>query len=73
MILSKKGKPADLHPRRKHDHLEETLVAISPIIVIIMVFILIILMISCWGTVFSTEANRYEHLTQIVLFAGGRF
>lgn len=75
-ILKRKEKPVhDLHPiddPHKHDreHLEEILTGISPIIVIIMVFILLILASIRFGFAFSTEAHQYEHLTQIVTNGG---
>jgi heme/copper-type cytochrome/quinol oxidase subunit 2 len=73
-ILSRKqkSKPARLHPQNKHMHLEETLIAISPIIIVIMVFILIIMLIVTCGPVFSSEANHYEHMEKFVLYIGGR-
>ena len=79
MSIFKKGnkkKPVNsLHPiddPHKHDrmHLEEILVGISPIIVIIMIFILCILFSMRFGFAFSTEAHQYEHLQQIVLVGG---
>lgn len=73
-ILSRntEKKPARLHPRKPHMHLEETLIAISPIIIVLMVFILIIMFIVTCGPVFSSEANHYEHMEKIVLYIGGR-
>lgn len=61
----------DLHPiddPHKHDrmHLEEILVGISPIIITVMVFILVLLLCMKFGFAFSSEANHTEHLEQIV-------
>lgn len=66
-LFKHKPEPARLHPKPDHMHLEETLVAISPILVVVMVFILLVLAAWICGPVFSTEANRYEHLEEIVL------
>ena len=72
-ILSRNQKrPARLHPKKPHMHLEETLIAISPIIIVIMLAILFVLIIWACGPVFSSEANHYEHLETIVT-TGGRF
>lgn len=71
MFSKKNKKPARLHPidnPHKHDemHLEETLVAISPIIIVVMVTILLITMFYCFGYSFATEANTWQRLELII-------
>lgn len=68
-IFNKKNKPVhDLHPiEDKQCQLEKTLTEITPLLVIIMIFILLVLASMKFGFAFSTEANHYENLEEIVL------
>ena len=71
MIFNKQDpKPVnDLHPiKEKQDiPVDEILTKISPIIIILMILILVILISMHFRYSFSTEANRYEHMQNIVL------
>ena len=64
-LFNKKDKAVhDLHKKEDHMHEKEVLHDLLPIIVIVTVFIIIICIASVYG---HTEANRYEHLEQIVV------
>lgn len=61
-IFNKTPKPVhDLHKQPEVTPIDKKLTAISPFVIFVMIFILMVLGILAFGHVFATEANMYYY------------
>lgn len=65
---SKESEPVRLQKKEKHSEFDEVCRKLCPYVLvacIVIISVLIVFVLAKYGYMFSTEANHYEHLTQI--------